>query len=232
VSSQLGIPSSYSHALIGGLVGAAVAGYGIEALQARGLLRIVLILFTSPLLGLIVGYGMQKLIFFLCRGATPRINTFFRKSQGFTATALALSHGANDAQKTVGLITVGLLAQGALPAFRSPPWVVMACAATIALGTAVGGWSVIRTLGRKFYKVRPVHSFTSHLASAAIVFGAGALGGPVSTSQIVSTTILGVGAAERMNMVRWGVMKQIMVTWLITMPAVAVMAALFYWLLV
>ena len=156
---------------------------------------------------------------------------FFRQAQPFTAAALALSHGANDAQKTVGLITVGLLAQGALPAFRPPSWVVTACAATIALGTAVGGWSVIRALGRKFYKVRPVHSFTSHLASAVIVFGAGVLGGPVSTSQIVSTTILGAGAAERVNMVRWGVMKQIMVTWLVTMPAVAALAALFYWLL-
>jgi len=228
LASLVGVPSSYSHALMGGLTGAALAGYGLAGIKPAGMLRVLVILFTSPLLGIVAGYLLMRLVLFLCRAATPRVNNFFRRAQIVTATALAFSHGSNDAQKTMGLVTMGLLAREVIPTFAVPVWVVMACAASIALGTALGGWRVITTLGRRFYKIRPIHSFTSQLASSAIIFGAGLLGGPVSTSQIVSTTILSVGAAERMNKVRWGVMRQISAAWFVTIPAVAALAALFY----
>ena len=227
----LGIPSSSSHALVGGIVGAAITGYGTEAIKPGGMIKIVLTLFTSPLVGLIAGYLLMKCVLFLAGGATPRINTFFKKSQVLTATVLALSHGTNDAQMTMGVVMMGLLAGGTISAFVVPTWVVAVCAGAIALGTAIGGWRVIRTLGGKFYRIRPIHSFTSQLASASIILGAALIGGPVSTSHIVSATILSAGAGERMNMVRWGVMKSIITAWLLTIPASAAIAALFYLLL-
>jgi len=227
----LGIPSSSSHALIGGLIGAAFIAYGTDAVQIAGLEKVGIALLASPLLGFVVGYLLLKVILFLARNATPRINSFFKRAQIITAVALALSHGTNDAQKTMGIITMGLLAGGALPTFEVPLWVIAACAASMSLGTALGGWRIIRTLGGKFYKIRPVHSFASQIASAGIILGAALVGGPVSTSQVVSTTILGAGAAERVNKVRWGVMKSILATWSLTIPASAGVAALCYLLL-
>ena len=226
-----GIPSSSSHALIGGLIGATLIGYGTDAIMLGGLGKVLIALLVSPILGLVVGYLLMKIILFLARSATPKINTFFKRIQIITAMMLALSHGTNDAQKTMGLITMGLLAGGAISTFEVPTWVIAVCAGSMSLGTALGGWRIIRTLGGKFYKIRPVHSFTSQLASAGIIMGAALVGGPVSTSQVVSTTILGAGAAERVNKVRWGVMKSILATWLLTIPASAGMAALFYLLL-
>ncbi len=227
----LGIPSSSSHALVGGIIGAAVVGYNVDAIKPAGLIKILLVLFTSPLLGFIVGYILIKSLLFLCRGASPRINAFFKKSQVVTAMALALSHGANDAQKTMGIITMGLFASGAISTFRVPTWVVASCAAAIAMGTAMGGWRIIRTLGGKFYRIRPIHSFTSQLASASIILGAALIGGPVSTSHVVSSTILSAGAGERANMVRWGVMKHVILAWLFTIPASAFVAGLIYLIL-
>lgn len=228
VTWLLGIPSSSSHALVGGLVGAAVANGGFDAILLGGLGKVVLTLFVSPILGMLSGYVLLKITLFLARGATPRINVFFKRAQIVTATALALSHGTNDAQKTMGIITMGLLAGGALPRFMVPTWVVVACAGAMALGTAVGGWRIIHTLGGKFYKVRPVHSFASQLGSAVIILAAALIGGPVSTTHVVSTSILGAGAAERVSKVRWGVAGQIVVAWLLTIPASALVAALSY----
>ena len=227
----LGIPSSSSHALIGGLIGAVVMGSGYQAVLLPGLLKVMLTLLISPLVGFIVGYILMKLILFLARGATPRINVFFKRSQVVTATALALSHGTNDAQKTMGLITMGLLAGGALTSFQVPTWVIAACATSMALGTLLGGWRIIRTLGKKFYRIRPVHSFASHLASTGVILGAALIGGPVSTTHVVSTSILGIGSAERINKVRWGVMGQIVTAWLLTIPATGTLAALLYLLI-
>lgn len=227
----LGIPSSSSHALIGGLSGAALIAYGTDAIQIAGLEKVGIALLASPLLGFVVGYLLLKIILFLARNATPRINNFFKRAQIITAVTLALSHGTNDAQKTMGIITMGLLAGGAIPTFEVPLWVIAACAASMSLGTALGSWRIIRTLGGKFYKIRPVHSFASQIASAGIILGAALVGGPVSTSQVVSTTILGAGAAERVNKVRWGVMKSILATWFLTIPASAGVAALCYLLL-
>ncbi len=223
-----GIPSSSSHALMGGLVGAAIVGYGVEAIQFHGLMKVFAALLLSPPLGLIAGYLFMKLVLLLSSGASPRINIFFKRIQTFTALWLALSHGANDAQKTMGIITMGLVSTGVLHQFHVPTWVIAACASAIAIGTATGGWRIIHTLGGKFYKIRPVHSFTSQATSAAVILGAALLGGPVSTTQVVSSAILGVGSAERVNKVRWGVAGNIVTAWLLTIPASGVLAALAY----
>ena len=224
----LSIPSSSSHALIGGLVGATIVGYGIDAVQLHGLLKIIATLLLSPLVGLVGGYVLMKTVLFLARGASPRINWFFKSAQTFSALALALSHGTNDAQKTMGLITMGLVGAGALTQFQVPLWVIAASAGAISLGTATGGWRIIRTLGGKFYKIRPVHGFTAQLTSAVVILGAALLGGPVSTTQVVSSAILGVGSAERLSKVRWGVAGNILIAWVLTIPASGLLAALAY----
>lgn len=227
----LGIPSSSSHALIGGLIGAVSAGAGFNSIEFGGLEKIIIALFVSPVIGLILGYYFTKLIFFMARGATPKINWFFKRSQIITAIALALSHGTNDAQKTMGIITLGLVTAGVLPTFEVPMWVVAVSATSIALGTAVGGWRLIKTLGSKFYKIRPVHGFSIQMTSAFVIFGASIVGGPVSTTQVVSSAVMGVGAAERFSKVRWGVAKDIMLAWLVTLPAVALLAAGIYFVI-
>ena len=224
----LGIPSSSSHALIGGLVGAVAVSFGLQSIQLTGLGKILMALFISPLLGLTGGYVIMKLVLFLVRGASPRVSTLFKRLQWITSLGLALSHGTNDAQKTMGIITMGLVATGYLSRFEVPWWVILMSATAIALGTALGGWRIIRTLGAKFYKIRPIHGFTSQLTSATVIMGAALLGGPVSTTHVVSSSIIGVGSAERLSKVRWGVAGNIAVAWVVTIPASALMAALLY----
>jgi len=221
----LGLPSSSSHALVGGLVGAAMLEHGLGVIQLAGLGKVLLALAISPPLGLIVGYLTMKLVLFLARGATPRINRFFRQSQIVTAVTLALAYGANDAQKTMGVMSLALVTAGVLPTFYVPSWVVVISAGSVALGTAVGSRRLIKTLGAKFFQVRPVHGFTTQVASAAVILGAAILGGPVSTTQVVGTAILGVGSAERVSKVRWGVAGQITLAWLTTIPCTALLSA-------
>lgn len=228
----LGIPSSSSHALIGGIIGAAVMAAGWGAVQWQGMQKILIALFTSPIIGFIFGFFFLRLILLLAWNATPRINIFFKSAQLVTATALALSHGANDAQKTMGIITLALITAGLQNNFTIPAWVIISCAATMSLGTATGGWRLIRTLGAKFYKVKPVDGFASQLASAAVILGASVLGGPVSTTQVVSSAIMGVGAGERANKVRWGVARDIALAWFLTIPSTALVSAGIYWLLI
>jgi PiT family inorganic phosphate transporter len=227
----LGFPSSSSHALVGGLVGAVLIGAGWQAINVDELKKIVLALLTSPFLGFIFGYIILKIIYILFWSASPRVNGFFRRGQIFTSLGLALSHGANDAQKTMGIITLALVTGGYLSTFVVPEWVIFLCASMIALGTLLGGWRLIRTLGGKFYKIRPVDGFSSQLASATVIMGASLLGGPVSTTQVVSSAIMGAGAAERVNKVRWGVGQEIATAWLLTIPATALLAAGLYWLI-
>jgi PiT family inorganic phosphate transporter len=226
----LGFPSSSSHALIGGFIGSVVMAAGWQAIKLGGLEKILIALFASPLVGYLIGYLLLKLIVLLSWNATPRINLLFKRAQVLTALALALSHGTNDAQKTMGIITLSLVTGGLLTEFAVPVWVIILCAGMIAAGTALGGWKLIRTLGGKFYKIRPLDGFTSQLASAAVILGASLVGGPVSTTQVVSSSIMGVGAAERLNKVRWGVAKDIAVAWLLTIPATALVGAGVYWL--
>ena len=221
----LGIPSSSSHALVGGLVGAAVVENGWGVVKLAGLGKVVLALAISPPIGLLAGYLVMKTVLFMARASSPKINVFFKRAQIVTAIALALSHGTNDAQKTMGIITLGLVSAGAIPTFHVPLWVIAVCASAIAAGTATGGWRLIKTLGSKFFKVRPVHGFTTQVASAAVILSAALLGGPVSTTQVVSSAIMGVGSAERVSKVRWGTAGQIVIAWLTTIPFAAILAA-------
>ncbi len=226
-----GIPSSSSHALVGGLIGAVAAGVGIGAVQWAGLLKVLIGLFVSPILGLAAGFLITRLTLFLARNARPNINWLFSRGQILTGVVLALSHGANDAQKTMGIITLGLVVNKSIDNFAIPMWVILVSSAAISLGTASGGWRLIRTLGGRFFKIRPIHGFCTQIASAAVILGAALLGGPVSTTQVVSSAILGVGSAERVNKVRWNVAFNIVVTWLFTIPSSALMSALIYILL-
>jgi PiT family inorganic phosphate transporter len=213
------------------LLGAALLAGGGAAIRSTGLLRVLVALFISPLLGLVAGYLMTKLLFFLTRRSSPRVNQLFRRLQVLTSFGIALSHGSNDAQKTMGVITLGLVAAGQLPAFEVPLWVVVAAAAGIALGTSVGGWRLITTLGGRIMKIRPVHGFASQFAGGGVILGAALLGGPVSTTQVLSSGIMGAGAAERVNMVRWRVGRDMLVAWLLTIPVAGVVAALCYLLI-
>ncbi len=184
----------------------------------QGLWKILIPLFTSPVIGFVVGFILLKLILAMSWDATPRINTVFKRSQIVTGVALALSHGTNDSQKTMGVITLALVTTGYLKVFAVPMWVIIMCARMIALGTATGGWRLIRTLGGKIFKIRPVDGFTSQLTSAAVIIGASLIGGPVSTTQVVSSAIIGAGTAERANKVRWGVAQEIVTAWVLTRP--------------
>ncbi|KAA3664910.1 MAG: anion permease [Chloroflexi bacterium] len=231
VTWYFGIPASSSHALVGGLLGAVAVAEGVQAIEASGMSKILIALFISPILGMVIGYLLMQLVLFLARGATPRINIFFKRAQLLTAIALALSHGANDAQKTMGIITLGLVVEGALTEFMVPTWVIAVSAAAIALGTAMGGWRLIKTLGGRIYKIRPVHGFVSQTAGASIILGAALLGGPVSTTQVMSSSIMGAGSAERLSKVRWLVGYEMVWAWLLTIPITAVLSALFYFIL-
>jgi PiT family inorganic phosphate transporter len=223
-----GLPSSTSHALIGGLVGAVVVAAGVQTINMDGLKKVLIALFISPILGLVLGYLVLKLTYFLARGASPRINSFFKRSQLGTSLALALSHGTNDAQKTMGIIAMAMVTTGYVAEFQVPWWVIALSASAIALGTALGGWRLIETLGGKFYKIRPVHAFGSQLTSAGIILGAALLGGPVSTTQVVSSSIMGAGSADRVSKVRWTVARDIAVAWVLTIPVSALVAAGLY----
>jgi PiT family inorganic phosphate transporter len=231
VTWWLGIPSSSSHAIIGGLVGAVIVSAGIDAIEARGLIKVTTALLLSPILGIIVGYFLMQITLFLSRGATPKINGFFRKAQIFTTAGLALSHGANDAQKTMGIITLGLLTEGIIDDFVVPTWVIAASAGMIALGTATGGWRLIKTLGYRIYKIRPVHGFVSQISGAAVILGAALWGAPVSTTQVMSSSIMGAGSAERLSKVRWQIGYEMVIAWVLTIPISAIFAGFLYLLL-
>lgn len=223
----LGIPSSSSHALVGGLLGAAIIdAASLDVVKLAGLGKVVAALVISPPLGFFVGYVVMRVVLYLARPAKPNINNFFKRIQILTALTLALSHGTNDAQKTMGVITMGLVAAGALDHFVVPSWVIAISAAAIALGTWMGGWRLIKTLGGKFYKIRPIHGFTTQITSTSVILGAAILGGPVSTTQVVSSAIMGIGSAERLSKVRWGVASNIVMAWITTIPIAAILAAL------
>jgi inorganic phosphate transporter, PiT family len=232
ITWYFGIPGSSSHALIGGMVGAVIAGAGFTAIKFGGLYIVLIALFAAPLIGFFAGFLVTRLIYFLVRGATPRVNDLFKSGQWLTALVMAFGQGTNDAQKTMGIIVLSLVISGVLPAFQVPLWVVAVSAAAIGLGTSLGGWRLIRTLGGKFYKIRPLHSFSTQLSSAGVILAASLFGVPVSASQVVSSAIIGVGSAERMSKVRWSVAEEIILAWLITIPASGLLSAGVYWLIV
>jgi inorganic phosphate transporter, PiT family len=224
----LGLPSSSSHAMIGGLVGAVATSAGWGVIKIAGIEKVLITLFTSPLIGFFFGFLVTKVIMLACCKATPKVNWIFKNGQIVTAISLALSHGTNDAQKSMGIITLGLVTSGFIDKFEVPLWVIFLCASMIALGTSVGGWKLIKTLGSKFYRIRQLDGFSAQLTSAIVILGASLVGGPVSTTQVVSTAIMGVGSAERINKVRWGVAKEIGLAWLLTIPATALIGSGMY----
>ncbi|HSG18799.1 MAG TPA: inorganic phosphate transporter [Anaerolineae bacterium] len=228
ITWYFGLPSSSSHSLFGGLIGAVIVGAGVEALIPSGLRKIVLALLLSPPLGLVGGYLVMQLTLLVTSRATPGINTFFKRGQWFTSIGLALTHGSNNAQKVMGILGLGLLSSGLSEEVSSPLWITASAAGALALGTFFGGSRVMRTIGGRFYKIRPVHGFTAQATTSTIILGATLLGGPVSTTQVVSSTIVGVGAAERLGKVRWGVFQDIAVAWLVTIPATGLLAAAFF----
>ncbi len=228
ITWYFGWPSSTSHALIGGLIGAVWLSAGIETIHISGLSKVLIALFASPVLGMVLGYLVLRIIYFLARGATPRINKLFKRMQLVTSLVLALSHGTNDAQKTMGIIAMAMITTGYVSDFQIPWWVIVLSASAISLGTALGGWRLIETLGAKFYKIRPVHAFGSQLASAGVILGASLLGGPVSTTQVVSSAIVGAGSADRLSKVRWTVARDIVLAWVLTIPFCMALAAALY----
>jgi len=226
-----GLPSSSSHALIGGMVGAVLVAYGPDKILWKGLLYVILSLIISPMLGLVFGTLFFKATKRLSRNATPNAKHFFNRVQILSSIGLSLSHGANDAQKSMGLIMMSLVILRLYPTFHIPFWVIASCAAAIALGTASGGWRIIKTMGSKIYRLRSVHAFCAQTSSGAVILGAALAGGPVSTTHVVSSSIMGVGAGQRISAVRWGVAKNIVVAWFITIPAAALMAGFSFFLI-
>jgi len=226
-----GLPSSSSHALVGGMVGAVLVAYGPDKIIWKGLLYVAFVLIITPILSLIFATIFFKLTIYFSRNATPKIKFFFNRIQILSSIALSFSHGTNDAQKSMGLITMSLVILELSPTFHIPLWVIASCAAAIALGTATGGWRIIKTLGSKIFRLRSVHAFCAQTSSAAVILGAALIGGPVSTTHVVSSSIMGVGAGQRISAVRWGVAKNIVVAWFITIPASALMAALSFFVI-
>jgi PiT family inorganic phosphate transporter len=228
LTRHFGIPSSSSHALIGGLLGASILAHGFSVVQLSGLRKVLFGLFASPLLGLLVGFFFTKLVLLLTMYQSTKVNNTFKRLQIFTLICLALSYGTNDSQKTMGIITLGLVTAGVLPGFQVPVWVIISCAAAISLGAAFGGWRLIRTLGGRIYRIRPMNAFSAQASAAAVILSAAMMGSPVSSTHVLSSTIMGSGAAERPNKIRWQIAGNMLVTWIMTIPLSGVFSALVY----
>ena len=228
-----GIPSSSSHALIGGLVGAAVAKAGTGALIAGGLVKTVIFIVVAPMLGFLLGSLIMLLVSWLFVKSTPRkVDTWFRRAQLVSAAGYSLGHGGNDAQKTLGIIWMLLIATGNLsPDAEEPPqWAIIACYATISFGTLFGGWRIVKTMGQKITKLKPVGGFCAETGGAITLILSSFFGIPVSTTHTITGAIVGVGASQKMSAVRWGVAGNIVWAWVFTIPASAFMAAVAWWI--
>ncbi len=229
VTWYYGLPSSSSHAIIGGIIGAVFAHAGLDAIKWAGLKKIVMALVLSPILGTAIGFIFMVLIYWVFRNKAPSgLNKNFRRLQVLSAALMAFSHGTADAQKSMGVITLALVSYGTLKTFAVPWEVMVACATAMALGTAAGGWRIIKTVGSDFVKLQPVHGFCVETASAGVILGASAFGMPTSTTHVITSTILGVGLSKRLNAVNWNVAKRILIAWVLTIPASALVAYLTY----
>ena len=227
-----GLPTSSSHALIAGFAGAGVAAAGPKVVIVSGLTKVMLFIFISPTLGLILGVFFMTTVTFFVRHSTPaRVDTTFRRLQLVSAAFYSLGHGTNDAQKTMGIITVLLFTSGYLgPAFYVPMWVILICHAAIALGTTFGGWRIVKTMGMRITKLQPIGGFCAETAGALTILGAAAAGIPVSTTHTITGAIVGVGASRRVSAVRWGVARKVVWAWVLTIPCTGLIAAAIYFL--
>src|SRR5215207_9557068 len=227
ITWRAGLPSSSSHALIGALIGMGLVVYGLGAIQWTEVYPVFIALLTSPIAGLVIAYIVTVVLLNLFRRARPsQANGAFRKLQIFSSGFVSFSHGANDAQKTMAIITLALLSSGHLTEFAVPTWVVLAAALAIGLGTWAGGWRIIRTMGSRIINMEPVDGFTAQTASAAVIQAATSWGLPVSTTHVVAGSVMGAGATRRLSAVRWGVARRIVWAWVLTIPASAALAAL------
>jgi len=227
-----GLPTSSSHALIGGLIGSALAAAGWKSVMFVGVLKIFLFIFIAPLLGMFGAMIFTTIIIWLFRRAQPAVaNGIFRRLQLISATFYSLGHGTNDAQKTMGVIALTLYSANMTESFHVAPWIILSCQAAIALGTAFGGWRIVRTMGTRITKIRSMEGFCAESASALVLLGTAHFGIPVSTTHVISGGILGVGAVENVGKVRWGTARKIIWAWILTIPATAFCGAMTYFLL-
>ncbi len=220
-----GLPTSSSHAILSALVGAGVATAGPGIIIMKGVYKILIGLFFSPIAGLILGFLLMLLLYRLFKHVShSRVNKTFNRLQIVSAAYMAFSHGNNDAQKTMGIVTMALVSYYKLPTFDVPLWVIVLCASAMALGTALGGWRIIKTLGVRLVSLRPIHGFAAEAAAGTIIEIASRIGLPLSTTHVISSTVMGVGASKRLSAVRWGIGSDIVVAWIITLPACAALA--------
>lgn len=228
-----GIPSSSSHALIGGLIGSSVIYSGFASLNGQAILeKIIIPLFMAPVCGFLAGFALMSAIkIFFWHRNRHRTNQFFRHCQIGTAGFMALSHGLNDAQKTMGIIALALFLFNAIEEFHVPFWVKLACASAMALGTATGGWKIVKTMGHKIFKLEPVHGVAAETSASLVIMGSSMVGAPISTTHVITASIFGVGSTKRLSAVRWGLAPKLFIAWLLTIPAASVMGAIFFWLL-
>lgn len=229
----VGLPSSSSHALFGGLVGAVIVGAGVEGVNFGAVVAKVLVpALISPIVAGLAAFVAVKLIYFIVRKLDEKyVETGFRHGQTITACLVALSHGTNDAQKTMGIITLALFIFGEIDEVAVPLWVKLACAMAMAAGTAIGGWKIVKTMGHRIFKLEPVHGFAAETSAALVISGASVLGAPVSTTHTISACIFGVGSTKRLSAVRWTVAGQLVTAWVLTLPAAATVGFCSYWLL-
>ena len=228
-----GIPSSSSHALIGGMIGATIAKAGVDPLVMKGIVRTASFIFISPVLGMLLGGLIMVAVSWVCLRSAPRkVDRWFRRLQLASSAAYSIGHGSNDAQKTMGIIWLLLISAGvtSTDASMPPNWVIVSCYIAIAMGTMFGGWRIVKTMGQKITKLRPVGGFAAEAGAAMPLFLASSLGIPVSTTHTITGAIVGVGSAQRVRAVRWGLAGNIVIAWIVTMPAAAIMAALAYYL--
>jgi len=217
-----GIPASSSHAIIGGLIGAVVASRGFHPLHWGGISKILIAIVVSPVVGTLFAFFMMVAIYWVFRRSHPSpLNRAFRKMQILSAAFMAFSHGSNDAQKSMGVISLALVSYGAMPVFHIPVWVIVACATAMALGTAMGGWRIIKTVGSDFVELQPVHGFCAETSSSAVILTATAMGIPISTTHVITSAILGVGLSQGRKKVNWSVGIRIVWAWILTIPASA-----------
>lgn len=233
ITWYFGLPTSSSHALIGGMIGAALVKSGARALVWQGISKTVIFIFVSPILGLILGLGFGFIVYWIFRNSTPfKVDHIFRKGQLLSAAFYSLGHGGNDAQKTMGVIASLLFSAGLLGnKFYIPFWVVISCYSAIALGTMFGGWRIVKTMGQKIAKLKPVDGFCAELGAAITLFISSSFGIPVSTTHTITGSIMGIGSIRRLSAVKWGVAGTIVWAWVLTIPCSALISALAYSLL-
>lgn len=225
ITWYFGLPTSSSHAVISSIVGASIATAGTGVIIQKGVYKVVLGLIVSPVVGIILGFLMMLFLIWLFRRSAPSIvSKLFGRLQIVSAAYMAFSHGSNDAQKTMGIITMALISYYKLPDFHVPMWVVILCATAMAFGTAAGGWRVIKTLGVRLVHLKPINGFAAETSAATVIEIASRIGLPLSTTHVISSTIMGVGASKRLSAVRWGIGGNIVLAWVVTLPACAILA--------